>query len=80
MNTNRECRGRWTCEAEIERLRRDLEIWKHNGGNDLMRTEIERLQAWLYLISHWPVIGDLRDMARSALAGKPAPEVTEAKQ
>jgi chromosome segregation ATPase len=32
-------------EAEIERLRRDLEIWRRNGGDDLMRAEIERLRA-----------------------------------
>jgi FtsZ-binding cell division protein ZapB len=30
--------------AEIEQLRRDLEIWRRNGGDDLMRTEIEQLR------------------------------------
>jgi len=32
-------------QAEIERLQRDLEIWRRNGGDDLMRAEIERLRA-----------------------------------
>ena len=30
--------------AENARLRRDLEIWKRNGGDDLQRAEVERLQ------------------------------------
>lgn len=32
-------------DAEIERLRRDLEIWRRNGGDDLQRAEVERLRA-----------------------------------
>jgi membrane protein involved in colicin uptake len=40
-------------QAEIERLtaentslRRDLEIWRRNGGDDLMRAEVERLRSY----------------------------------
>lgn len=44
-------RDEWkaTASAEIERLTRDLEIWKRNGGDILLRAEIERLtiyNAW----------------------------------
>jgi chromosome segregation ATPase len=61
-----------SAEAEIERLKAALADVA--GTNHYkMQEEIERLRAWHYLISHWPEDGELRDMARSALRGEPAP-------
>jgi hypothetical protein len=45
---NRYWEGRWRDEkAENERLTRDLEIWKRNGGDILLRAEVERLTPYV---------------------------------
>jgi hypothetical protein len=56
-------------QIEIERLKRDLEIWRRNGGDDLMRAEIERLKALSQNNAHsWDAIVRERDELRAALA------------
>src|SRR5262245_12668037 len=41
-------------EDEIARLKRDLEIWRRNGGDDLQRAEIARLRlVMLSVIKAW---------------------------
>jgi len=42
-----------------------------------MEQENERLRRWLYLISHWPAVDELKEMARDALAGKQPPQLEE---
>jgi chromosome segregation ATPase len=44
------CKGYQELQAESEQLRRDLEIWKRNGGDILQRAEIEQLKID---VEHW---------------------------
>jgi hypothetical protein len=58
--------------ADNERLRRDLAIWERNGGDILLRAEVERLRALLICIElDFDASPSVRALARRALEPKP---------
>ena len=59
------------CEmrTEIERLRKDLAIWRRNGGDDLLRAENQKLRDVLvWTDQNCP--GKCAGVIRTALEGK----------